>query len=50
MFLELIPAEPNTTILTMNYTPHLLVPFAFLWTGNCILDLVTSCQNHIHEV
>ena len=50
MALELIPVEPRTIILAMNYTLHLLLPFAVYWTGDRIVDLVTSCQNCIHEM
>ena len=36
MALALIPMEPNTTFLAMNYMPHPPLPFAFYWTGNRI--------------
>ena len=50
MVLELTPVELRTQIFTMNYMPHLLLPFAFYWTGNRILDLVTSYEDHMHAV
>ena len=41
--LELI----HKLIFAMNYIPHLLLLFAFYWTGNFVRDLVPSYQNHI---
>ena len=50
MALELIPVEPRTIILAMNYTPHLLLLFVFQLTRNGILDLVTLCKIYVNEL
>ena len=50
MVLELIHVEPYTIFLAMNYMPHLLLPFAYYWTGNHKWDLVISDQSHMYEV
>ena len=50
MTLELIPVKSHTAVLAINVMPHLLLPFAFFWTGNHIWVLVISYQNHMHEV
>ena len=50
MVLESITVETHTTFVAMNYMPHLILPFAFYWTGNHILDLVISYQSHMYEV
>ena len=36
MALLLIPLEQHTTLLAVNYMPHLLLLFAFYWIGNRI--------------
>ena len=50
MTLELIPVKSHAIVLAINVMPHLLLPFAFFWTGNHIWVLVISYQNHKHEV
>ena len=45
MALALIPMEPNTTFLAMNYMPHPPLSFAFYWTGNRIKTICTKLSN-----
>ena len=50
MILEMNPVEFHTIILAMDYMPHQLLLFVFDCADNFIWNLVTSYQNHMHDV